>query len=118
MPTKDVWYHGVKFSREVIESAISVFSGLSSAVSYDSLTVEVTGRSGKESWSFEYLAEFYSEYRGNVSRASLWASNDIGSLRLQYSELVGATNISVDLPSRAAVEEVFDRFDSYVDGTK
>ncbi|MFO1243003.1 MAG: nucleotide-binding protein [Rickettsiales bacterium] len=104
-------YNRSKFSVETIKQALSLFYELVAEAKIEkeyipSLTVNL----GEERWDYDDENEFFADYRKNCKFASysLYGS-DLG-LRIDLSPF--ESRISVNAPNRAAIEKVFDIFET------
>jgi predicted nucleotide-binding protein len=104
-------YSLVKFPPEVIREAYASFCKLAESKDVfksDTLLVSRT----KETWTLDSEDEFYSEYRGDVESAEYRRYQSNASFGLSYNRpFVHETIVSVRLPTRQAIETVFEVFE-------
>lgn len=116
-------YSNARFSAEVIKEAASVFdSQVSDEGRADDdpiLTLETS--EGEEEWSYDSENEFYGGYRQGP-RQALYNRIYFGirhepmkSMRIRLNNT--RTIVSVDHPSRPAIEEVFEVFEKHLESS-
>ena len=116
-------YENARFSAEVIKEAASVFdSQVRDAGGKDTdprLTLDTS--EGAEEWSYDSENEFYGGYRqrpreATYDRAHYGVSSEIApSLRVRVYRT--RTIVTVELPSRSAIEEVFAVFEKHLESS-
>ena len=105
-------YRDVLFSVETVRAAVQSFLDLGD-IEIKGVTRELAR--GDDHWSFQSDEEYFAEYRGGFTEASLSLRCSTGhSFRLSSSPIL-KTAISVSAPSRSDIEKVIDVFERAVE---
>ena len=118
MPEKTKSYDRVIFTPEIIKEAVDVLVATLSAeertLRFEGLKIEL---SSEEEWTHDNEDEFFADYRKGFKSA--WFHRSYHSVRINFSVHLERwsqyTAVSVELPSRAGVEGVFEFLEANIE---
>jgi predicted nucleotide-binding protein len=120
LPAKTKEYVGVKFPPNVIKAAHQAF--LEHLPEDDKRRAQSASRrsiqTGREHWSFDNDEEFFSEYRNDISHASIGYHpfDSDGDLDISFGGY--SSSINVRLPEKYQVESVFEVFEDAAEASR
>jgi hypothetical protein len=113
LPTKEKSYAQAKFPPAVIKQAHAVFIGYVPEKVRERYVsgFERSTQTGVERWTFDSDEEFFAEYRRQIDRGRIHYWSGGLEANLDYAFNGFSTSVTVKLPERYQVEQVFEVFE-------